>query len=140
MDAEHTRILAADEQLPDDVAPLDDLDIDDARDDARDDGNDTDELGSDREHEPELIDPESDPIATARRRHGAAGAMLAAGMFGIDVALGRKVKQEAPVVVAAATEPVDIETDGIHIPLDDTTSVYAPPQPPTDPFPRKRRR
>jgi GntR family transcriptional regulator/MocR family aminotransferase len=40
-------------------------------------------------------------------------AMLAAGMFGIDVALGRKPREEAPVVVAASTEPVDIDTDGL---------------------------
>jgi hypothetical protein len=85
--------------------------------------------------------PISDPIATARRRHGAAGAMLAAGMFGVDIALGRKPKEEAPVVVASSSEPVDIETDGIEVPIDDRTSVYAPPQPPTDPFaPRPRRK
>jgi hypothetical protein len=85
--------------------------------------------------------PVSDPIATARRRHGAAGAMLAAGMFGVDIALGRKPKEEAPVVVASSSEPVDIETDGIEVPIDDRTSVFAPPQPPTDPFaPRPRRK
>ncbi|MGB8857861.1 MAG: hypothetical protein WCC60_01330 [Ilumatobacteraceae bacterium] len=85
--------------------------------------------------------PVSDPIATARRRHGAAGAMLAAGMFGVDIALGRKPKEEAPIVVASSSEPVDIETDGIEVPIDETTSVFAPPQPPVDPFaPRPRRK
>lgn len=39
------------------------------------------------------------------------------------------------VVVAASTEPVD-STDGIEIPIDELTSVYAPPQPPADPFPK----
>lgn len=87
------------------------------------------------------LEPVSDPVATARRRHGAAGAMLAAGMFGVDIALGRKPKEEAPVVVASSSEPTDIETDGIEVPIDDRTSVYAPPQPPTDPFaPRPRRK
>lgn len=93
--------------------------------------------------EPEAVElePVSDPVATARRRHGAAGAMLAAGMFGVDIALGRKPKEEAPVVVASSSEPTDIETDGIEVPIDDLTSVYAPPQPPTDPFaPRPRRK
>jgi len=85
-------------------------------------------------------EPVSDPIGTARRRHGAAGAMLAAGMFGIDIALGRKVKEEAPIVIAASSEPVDIEKDGIEVPIDENTSVYAPPQPPSDPFPPRRRR
>jgi hypothetical protein len=89
---------------------------------------------------PLLIEPISDPIGTARRRHGAAGAMLAAGMFGVDVALGRKPKEDAPVVVAASSEPTDIETDGIEIPVDEQTTVYAPPQPPSDPLPPRRHR
>ena len=60
---------------------------------------------------------------------------------GVDIALGRKPKEEAPVVVASSSEPTDIETDGIEVPIDDRTSVYAPPQPPTDPFaPRPRRK
>lgn len=86
------------------------------------------------------VEPISDPVATARRRHGAAGAILAAGMFGLDIAMGRKPKEEAPVVVAANTEPVDIEKDGIEVEIDENTSVFAPPQPPSDPFPRRRRR
>lgn len=86
------------------------------------------------------IEPISDPVGTARRRHGAAGAMLAAGMFGIDIALGRKPKEEVPIVMAASSEPVDIDKDGIEVPIDENTSVYAPPQPPSDPFPRRRRR
>ena len=95
----------------------------------------TDDLGIAHE-----IQPESDPIGTARRRHGSAGAILAAGMFGLDIALGRKAKEEAPIVAAASDQPVDIETDGIEIPVDERTSVYAPPQPPTDPLPPRRRR
>ncbi len=86
------------------------------------------------------LEPVSDPIGTARRRHGAAGAILAAGMFGVDIALGRKAKEEAPIVMAASTEPVEIDTDGIEVPIDENTSVYAPPQPPSDPFPPRRRR
>lgn len=77
---------------------------------------------------------ETDLVASARRRHGAAGAMLAAGMLGIDEALGlRKPKQEAPIVVAAPTEPLDIDSDGIDVPVDEQTSVYAPPQPRSKP-------
>ncbi len=106
----------------DDDADLDDADLDDA-----------DTVVFD-------VEPISDPIGTARRRHGAAGAILAAGMFGVDIALGRKPKEEAPIVVAANSEPIDIEKDGIEVEIDETTSVYAPPQPPSDPFPRRRRR
>lgn len=87
-----------------------------------------------------IIAPISDPIGTARRRHGAAGAMLAAGMFGADIALGRKPKEEAPVVITASSDPTDIDTDGIEIPIDDERSVFAPPQPPSDPFPPRRPR
>jgi hypothetical protein len=82
-----------------------------------------------------------DPVSTARRRHGGAGAILAAGMFGLDQAImGRKPKEEAPIVMAASDEPVDIEHEGIIVPVDDTLSVIAPPQPRSDPLPRRRRR
>jgi hypothetical protein len=81
-----------------------------------------------------------DPVRGARRRHGAAGAILAAGMFGLDQALGRKPKEEAPIVMAAADEPVDIDHDGIVVPVDDRVSVVAPPQPRSDPLPSRRRR
>ena len=87
-----------------------------------------------------VIEAISDPIATARRRHGKGGAMLAAGMFGIDIALGRKPKEDAPIVIAAGSLPVDIDADGIEVPIDDDTSVFAPPQPPSDPFPPRRKR
>jgi hypothetical protein len=80
-------------------------------------------------------------VATARRQHGVAGAIMAAGMLGIDQALGlRKVKQEAPIVVAAPTEPIDIDSDGIDVAVDDQTSVYAPPQPRSKPHVKARRR
>ena len=87
------------------------------------------------------MEPISDPVDTARRRHGAAGAILAAGMFGVDIALGRKPKEDAPVVIAASSDPTDIDTDGIRIPLDAATDLIAPPQPPSDPYaPKPRRR
>jgi hypothetical protein len=81
-----------------------------------------------------------DPVRTARRRHGAAGAIVAAGMFGLDQALGRKPKEEAPIVMAASDEPVDIDHDGIIVPVDDGLSVIAPPQPRSEPLPSRRRR
>jgi hypothetical protein len=81
-----------------------------------------------------------DPIPAARRRHGTAGAIVAAGMLGLDQALGRKPKEEAPIVMAASDEPVDIDNDGITVPVDDVVSVIAPPQPRSDPLPNRRRR
>ena len=85
----------------------------------------------------------SDPVVTARRRYGAGGAIIAAGMLGIDQVLGRRVKEEAPIVVAASDQPIDIDADGITVPVDDDTEVVVPPQPRPDPFartPRRRRR
>jgi hypothetical protein len=75
----------------------------------------------------------SDPVATARRRHGAAGAIVAAGMLGLDQMLGKKPKQDAPIVVAASSDPVDIDLNGISLVIEPGTSVVAPAQPRTDP-------
>jgi hypothetical protein len=61
-------------------------------------------------------------------------------MFGLDQALGRKPKEEAPIVMAASDQPVDIDHDGIRVPVDDGVSVIAPPQPRSDPLPTRRRR
>ena len=61
-------------------------------------------------------------------------------MFGLDQALGRKPKEEAPIVMAASDEPVDIDHEGIVVPVDDSISVVAPPQPRSDPLPSRRRR
>ncbi len=90
--------------------------------------------------EPMPLEPASDPVRTARRRHGAAGAIVAAGMLGIDQALGRKPREEAPVVVAHSGEPTDIDADGIRVPVDEHTDVVAPPQPRPDPLPPRRPR
>ncbi len=76
------------------------------------------------------ISIERDLVATARRRYGVGGAMMAGGMLAIERALElRPVKEEAPIVVASPTEPVDIDEDGIDVDIDDETWVYAPPQP-----------
>jgi hypothetical protein len=98
------------------------------------------DAGDDTDLDVPVLEVESDPVETARRRHGVIGAAIGAGMLGLDIALGRKPKEEAPVVITASGEPGDIDTDGIEIPVDDETSVYAPPQPPSDPFPPRRRR
>ena len=82
---------------------------------------------------PDLTIP-STPVATARRHYGVGGAMLAGGMLGLEKALEmRPAKEEAPIVVAAPTEPIDIDSEGIDVPIDDETSVYSPPQPRSKP-------
>jgi len=54
--------------------------------------------------------------------------------------LGRKPKEEAPIVMAASDEPVDIDDHGITVPVDERMSVVAPPQPRSDPIAARRRR
>jgi hypothetical protein len=80
-------------------------------------------------------------IAHARRRHGGAGAALAAGMLGIDqIVNGRKPREDAPIVVAANSDPLDIDTEGIRVSVEGA-DIVAPPLPRTAPVtPGKRRR
>ena len=70
--------------------------------------------------------------------------MLAAGMLALDEALGRKKREEAPIVVDANGEPVDIDADGIELVLEDddgeTVAVKAPPLPRSRPTARPSRR
>jgi hypothetical protein len=91
--------------------------------------------------EPEPFDLGEDDVVTriahARQRHGLAGGMLAAGMLGIDqVVNGRKPREEAPIVVAANSDPIDIDRDGISVPLDQEGqfAVAAPPLPRREPI------
>lgn len=65
-------------------------------------------------------------IEVARRKYGNAGAALAMGMFGLDVALGTKKKPDSVQVQEAPTDPVDIDTEGIQVPIDAATMVTAP--------------
>ena len=104
-------------------------------------GADAAEAGIDDAAEAEDLElgPAQDPVAVARRRHGAAGAVLAAGLFGVDIALGRKPREDIPVVVAAPSEPTDIDHDGIEIAVDEHTSVVAPALPRSEPARRDRR-
>ena len=78
-------------------------------------------------------------IANARRRHGVAGGILAAGMFGLDQMLGRKPKEEVPVVVSSNSDPVDIDAHGISIDIDAERTVVAPPIPRAGDRPLRKR-
>ena len=81
-----------------------------------------------------------DIIDTARRRHGTVGAVVAAGMLGIEQVLGRKPKEEAPIVVAAPTDPLDVDRDGIAVVIDDEVALVAPALPRTAPVLRQNKR
>ena len=131
-----------DDPARDDVAPTDDPDHDthplvEGETEGETDGEAEDEADDQR-----AID--ASMIANAKRRHGALGGVLAAGMLGLDQALGRKVREEAPIVVDANSDPVDLDTDGISIPVADDTDIVSPPLPRTPPViastTRRRRR
>lgn len=72
-------------------------------------------------------DPEAQMIQRARQRYGSVGVLVAGGMLGIDKILGRRVKEEAPVVWEASGEPGDIDSHGIVVPLDDNTEAVSKP-------------
>jgi hypothetical protein len=95
-----------------------------------------DELEVTDDRGPEPFDAGGDMstrIAHAKRRHGTAGAALAAGMLGVDqIVNGRKPREEAPIVIAANSDPLDIDTDGISLSLADA-DVAVPPLPRTEP-------
>lgn len=58
--------------------------------------------------------------------YGRGGAILAAGMLGLDKVLHDKKKTESVQVQEASSDPVDVDTDGIDVPVDDHMSVRAP--------------
>ena len=94
---------------------------------------DDDELADD-EPADELADDEAvaleleggDPIASARRMHGKGGAMVAAGMFGLEIAMGLKKKPDSVQIQEAPTDPVDVDKNGITVMIDAVTTVEAP--------------
>lgn len=74
-----------------------------------------------------MLSTDAQMIDTARRRYGSVGAIVAGGMLGLDRLLGRKVKEEAPVVWEASGEPEDIDR-GMTIDVDDDTTVVSSPR------------
>ncbi|MCU1392299.1 MAG: hypothetical protein JWM34_727 [Ilumatobacteraceae bacterium] len=117
--------------MADDEAHEIDDEIDTAPADENADGID-DELDDelDDEDAPDDLDPISidnpDPVATARRKFGAGGAILAAGMFGVDQALTGKQKPEFAEIQESSSQPVDLDKDGFHLAIDEARSVDAP--------------
>ena len=75
-----------------------------------------------------------------RRRRSSFGTVLAAGMLGLEQALGKKPKEEAPIVIASNSDPEDIDAHGIVIDVDDERTVVAPPMPGRTPTAPARKR
>jgi len=59
------------------------------------------------------FDQDDAMVRRAAQRYGTVGAMLAGGMLVFDKLLGRKPKEEAAVVIEAASEPGNIDDNGI---------------------------
>src|SRR6187549_3400140 len=74
-------------------------------------------------------DHEAALIARARKRGGTMGAIVAGGMLGLEKMLGQKVKEEAPVEWEAPGEPLDIDRNGITVPLEDDAVARSQPRP-----------
>ena len=66
-------------------------------------------------------------VRRAAQRYGTVGAMLAGGMLVFDKLLGRKPKEETAVVIEAASEPGNIDDNGITLVVDDTMTIVSPP-------------
>ena len=76
-----------------------------------------------------------DVLGTARRKYGKGGALLAAGMLGIDKVLADKKKTESVQVQEATSDPVDMDAVGITVTVD-STMVAAPALEPKAPVVR----
>jgi hypothetical protein len=81
-----------------------------------------------------------DVVANARRRYGGGGALLAAGMLGLDKLLTDKKKPDSVQVQEAASEPIDVDKSGIQVMIDELTSVEAPPLDRREPLSMKKKR
>lgn len=74
-----------------------------------------------------VVNQDDAMVRRAAERYGTVGAMLAGGMLVFDKLLGRKPKEEAAVVIEAASEPGNIDDNGITLVVDANTTVVSPP-------------
>lgn len=78
------------------------------------------------DHEERLAASRASAIAAGRRKAGLAGAAMAGAMLAVsDIVEGPK-KDEAPVVVEASSDPLDVDTDGVAMTVEGI-DVAAPP-------------
>jgi hypothetical protein len=74
----------------------------------------------------------------ARQKAGVGGAAMAGAMMALQGILEGPKKEPIAIVVAAPTEPINPDAEGISLKLDDR-SLFAPPMAPLKP-PKARRR
>jgi hypothetical protein len=83
-------------------------------------------------HEEELADARRYAIEAGKRKAGLAGAAMAGAMFAVaDIVEGPK-KDDKPVTVESATDPDDVDRDGIDLQVGDV-GVGSPALPTLDP-------
>jgi hypothetical protein len=90
-------------------------------------------------YEQRLAERRASAIAEGRRKGGLAGAAMAGAMLAVsDIVEGPK-KDEAPVVVQASSDPLDLEKDGFGATVGGV-DVEAPPLERVDPISARKPR
>ena len=80
----------------------------------------------------ELLERRRSAIEAGRRRGGVAGAAMAGAMMVMSEIVEGPKKDDAPVVVEANSDPLDVDRDGVTVDLAQLT-VEAPPLERLDP-------
>ena len=80
----------------------------------------------------ELLERRRSAIEAGRRRGGVAGAAMAGAMMVMSEIVEGPKKDDAPVVVEANSDPLDVDRDGVTVDLAQLT-VEAPPLERRDP-------
>ncbi len=89
------------------------------------------------------VEPMSDDAAVirrARQKTGSGGAILAGAMLGLRDILEGPKKTEVAIVVAAPTEPVDLDEEGIRVTIGDTVVMTGKLAPLPEQVKHRRRR
>jgi hypothetical protein len=79
-------------------------------------------------HEERLADQRANAIEAGRRRGGVAGAAMAGAMFAVAEIYEGPKRDDKPVTVEAASDPEDVDRDGIDVSVGDV-DVGAPALP-----------
>lgn len=89
------------------------------------------------DHEERLADARASAIAAGRRKAGLAGAAMAGAMLAVSDIVDGPKKDDAPVVVEASSDPLDVDADGVAVTVGDV-DVAAPPLERLDPVVKRR--
>jgi hypothetical protein len=90
-------------------------------------------------YEEQLAEQRRSSIEAGRRKGGVAGAAMAGAMLAVAEIYEGPPKQDAPVTVAASSDPTDVDKDGIDVTVGEV-DVAAPPLERLDPVVGKQRK